>query len=43
MEENSIEILIEKKNVFMAKSDNDITQIVIENINKNIKKFLIEK
>jgi len=43
MEENSIEILIEKKNVFMAKSDNDITQIVIENINKNIKKLLIEK
>ena len=42
MEENLIEILIEKKNVFMAKSDNDITQIVIENINKNIKEFLIE-
>ena len=43
MEENLIEILIEKKNLFMAKSDNDITQIVIENINKNIKEFLIEK
>ena len=43
MEENSIEILIEKKNVFMAKSDNDITQIVIENINENVKEFLIEK
>jgi outer membrane protein len=42
MEENSIEILIDKKNIFMAKSDNDITQIVIENINKNIKEFLIE-
>ena len=41
MEENSIEILIDKKNIFMAKSDNDITQIVIENINKNIKEFLI--
>ena len=43
MEENFIEILIEKKNIFMAKSDNDITQIVIENINKNIKDFLIEE
>jgi len=43
MEENLIEILIEKKNVFMAKSDNDITQTVIKNINKNIKEFLIEK
>ena len=43
MEENLIEILIEKKNIFMAKSDNDITQIVIENINENVKEFLIEK
>ena len=43
MEENSIEILIDKKNIFMAKSDNDITQIVIENINENVKEFLIEK
>ena len=43
MEKNFIEILIEKKNVFMAKSDNDITQIVIEKINNNIKEFLIEK
>jgi|TARA_B100001059_G_scaffold224534_1_gene250733 outer membrane protein len=42
MDENSIEILIEKKNIFMAKSDNDITKIVIENVNKNIKEFLIE-
>jgi Skp family chaperone for outer membrane proteins len=43
MDENSIEILIEKKNIFMAKSDNDITKIVIENVNKNIKEYLIEE
>ena len=43
MEENSIDILIEKKNVFIAKSTKDITNIVIENTNKNIKDFKIEK
>ena len=42
MEENSIGILIEKKNVFIAKSNYDITNIVIEQVNKNIKNFLIE-
>ena len=43
MEKNSIDILIEKKNIFIAKSNTDITSIVIENINKNIKNFKIEK
>ena len=42
MEKNSIGILIEKKNIFIAKSNYDITEIVIEEINKNIKNFLIE-
>ena len=43
MDENSIEILLEKKNIFIAKSNYDITQIVLDNINNNIKEFLIEK
>jgi Skp family chaperone for outer membrane proteins len=42
MEKNSIAILIEKKNIFIAKSNYDITEIVIEEINKDIKDFLIE-
>jgi outer membrane protein len=43
MNKNSIDILIEKKNVFIAKSNTDITNIVIEDINKNIRNFKIEK
>ena len=43
MEKNSIDILIEKKNIFIAKSNVDITNIVIENINKDIKNFNIEE
>ena len=43
MENNSIDILIEKKNVFIAKSKTDITNVVIDEINKNIKNFEIEK
>jgi outer membrane protein len=43
MEKNSIDILIEKKNIFIAKSNTDITNIVIDVINKNIKNFEIEK
>ena len=42
MKKNSIGILMEKKNIFIAKSNYDITAIVIEEINKNIKDFLIE-
>ena len=42
MEKNSIGILIEKKNIFIAKSNYDITETVIEQINLNIKEFLIE-
>ena len=43
MEKNSIDILIEKKNIFIAKSNTDITNVVIDKINKNIKNFEIEK
>ena len=43
MEKNSIDILIEKKNIFIAKSNTDITNMVIKDINKNIKNFKIEK
>ena len=43
MESNSIDILIEKKNVFIAKSNTDITNVVIDEINKNIKNFEIKK
>ena len=43
MEENSIEILFEKKNIFIAKSNYDITQIVIEHIDKNINEFKIQE
>ena len=43
MTDKSIEILIEKKNIFIAKSNYDITQFVINDINNNIKNFLIEK
>ena len=42
MEEKSIGILIEKKNIFIAKSNYDITPIVLKRINTNIKDFLIE-
>jgi outer membrane protein len=43
MDENSIEILFEKKNIFIAKSNYEITQIVIDNINKNINEFKIQE
>lgn len=41
MERNSIGILIEKKNIFIAKSNYDITENVLEIINKQIKEFKI--
>ena len=41
MEKNSIGILIEKKNIFIAKSNYDITENVLEIINKQIKDFKI--
>ena len=41
MDENSLAILFEKKNIFIAKSNYDITKIVIDNINKNITEFKI--
>ena len=42
MEKNSIGILLEKKNIFIAKSNYDITEILIQDINKNIKEFAID-
>ena len=43
MKKNSIDIIIEKKNIFIAKSNYDITDIIIKNIDDNIKNFKIEK
>ena len=43
MEKDSIEILFEKKNIYIAKSSYDITQIVIENINNEIKDFKMQE
>ena len=37
MKEKSIDMIIDKKNVFMAKSDNDITEDILEIINSKIK------
>ncbi len=37
MKENSIDIIIDKKNIFMAKSKNDITNDILEIINTKIK------
>ena len=36
MNENSIDILMEKKNIFIGKSTHDITNIILEIINKKI-------
>ena len=38
-----LKFYLKKKNIFIAKSNYDITQIVLDNINNNIKEFLIEK
>ena len=43
MDDNSIDILFEKKNIFIAKSNFDITQIVIDSINENIKEFKVSE
>lgn len=37
MSENSIDILLERKNVFIGKNDSDITEIIIKSINNNLK------
>ena len=37
MEKNSIDIVLDKKNVFMAKSQIDITKDILDLINKKIK------
>ena len=41
MDKNSISILIEKKNIFIAKSNYDITQNILEIINNEVKEFNI--
>ena len=38
MDENSINILLDRKYVFIGKTDSDITNSIIEKINKEIKK-----
>ena len=43
MNERKIEILFDKKNIFVAKSNIDITNIIIESVNKNVTNFSIEK
>ena len=39
MDENSINILLDRKNVFISKTDSDITNSIIEKINKELKKL----
>jgi len=41
MDKNSISILIEKKNIFIAKSNYDITKNILDIINNEIKEFNI--
>ena len=43
MKKNSIDIIIEKKNIFIANSNYDITDAIIKNVDDNIKDFIIEK
>ncbi len=43
MDKNSISILIEKKNIFIARSNYDISEKLIKIIDQNIKEFKIEK
>ena len=38
MENNSIDILLERKNVFIGNSNSDITEIIIVEVDKNFKK-----
>lgn len=42
MNDQSIDILLDKKNIFIAKNNYDITQKIIEIINKEIKDFKIK-
>ena len=37
MKENSIDIIIDKKNIFMARAENDITKDILQIINTEIK------
>ena len=37
MADNAIDLIVDKKNVFIAKSERDITKDILELINKNIK------
>ena len=36
MDENSIDILLERKNVFIGKNNSDITEIIIKKINNEL-------
>ena len=42
MNDQSIDILLDKKNIFIAKSNHDITQNIIDIIDKEIKDFKIK-
>ena len=42
MKNKSIDVLIEKKNVYIVKSNYDITNDVLNNININIKEYKIK-
>ena len=37
MDENSINILLDRKNVFIGKTDSDITNVIVDKINKELK------
>jgi Skp family chaperone for outer membrane proteins len=41
-DENSIIIILKKKNIIMGKKNNDITDAIIEIVNNNIKEFKIQ-
>ena len=38
MKENSIDILLDKKNIFMGKVENDITKNLLKIVDENINK-----
>ena len=37
MDENSINILLDRKNVFIGKKNSDITETIVKEINKKLK------
>ena len=39
---NSINVIIDKKNIFIAKSEHDITKDILELINKEVKNIKLD-